>query len=76
VSNWTVWKREKNYQKLFLSGTINGLGNRFSQVAIFTLLYQMTGSGMAIGIFLAVRMVPFLLFGPIGGIWISCSIYS
>jgi MFS family permease len=67
VSNWTVWKREKDYQKLFWSGTINGLGNRFSQVAIFTLLYQMTGSGMAIGIVLAIRMVPFLLFGPIGG---------
>jgi MFS family permease len=67
MSNWTVWKREKDYQKLFWSGTINGLGNRFSQVAIFTLLYQVTGSGMAIGIVLAIRMVPFLLFGPIGG---------
>jgi MFS family permease len=68
VTNWTVWKREKDYQKLFWSGTINGLGNRFSQVATFTLLYQMTGSGMAIGIVLSIRMVPFLLFGPIGGI--------
>jgi MFS family permease len=68
VSNWSVWKREKNYQKLFWSGTINGLGNRISQVAIFALLYQLTGSGMAIGIVLAIRMVPFLLFGPIGGL--------
>lgn len=68
MSALKAWKLEKNYQRLFLAGTINGIGNRFSQVAIFTLLYQLTGSGMAIGLVLAIRMLPFLFFAPAGGV--------
>lgn len=45
MSNWNVWKKEKHYQKLFWAGTINGIGNRISQVAVLTLLYQITGAG-------------------------------
>ncbi|PPA71011.1 MFS transporter [Jeotgalibacillus proteolyticus] len=62
-----TFSKETRYQKLFWAGLINGIGSRFSQVAIFTLLFQLTGSGMAIGIVLAIRMLPFLFFAPIGG---------
>lgn len=58
-------KTEKGYQKLFLAGVINGIGDRFSQVALLTLILQMTGSGLAVGITMALRMIPFLLFSPI-----------
>ncbi|WP_245183563.1 hypothetical protein [Lentibacillus salicampi] len=51
MSNWVVWKQENNYRKLFWAGAISGIGSRFTQVAILTLLYQITGSGLAIGIF-------------------------
>ncbi|WP_099156688.1 MFS transporter [Virgibacillus ndiopensis] len=67
MTNWSVWKQEENYQKLFWSGIVNGIGNRFSQVAILTLLYQVTGSGVAIGLLFAIRMAPFLLLAPVGG---------
>ncbi|SFB06964.1 Predicted arabinose efflux permease, MFS family [Lentibacillus halodurans] len=67
MSNWTVWKQEKNYRKLFWAGAISGIGSRFTQVAILTLLYQITDSGLAIGIFFTVRMAPFLLVAPLGG---------
>ncbi|WP_078577701.1 MFS transporter [Salipaludibacillus agaradhaerens] len=68
MSLFKVWKKEENYQFLFWAGIINGIGNRFTQVALFSLLFQLTGSGMAIGIVLALRMLPFLLFAPLGGI--------
>lgn len=68
MSNWNVWKKEKHYQKLFWAGTINGIGNRISQVAVLTLLYEITGAGVAIGLLFAIRMAPFLLLAPIGGI--------
>jgi MFS family permease len=58
-------KMEKSYRKLFFAGIINGIGDRFSQVALLTLILQMTGSGMSVGITLALRMLPFLLFGPL-----------
>ncbi|WP_052807055.1 hypothetical protein [Mesobacillus subterraneus] len=52
-------KTEKGYRKLFLAGVINGIGDRFSQVALLTLILQMTGSGLAVGITMALRMIPF-----------------
>ncbi|MCC3649681.1 MFS transporter [Cytobacillus oceanisediminis] len=67
MTNWTVWKQEKNYQKLFWAGVINGIGNRFTQVALLALLYRVTGSGVAIGLLFAIRMAPFFFIAPIGG---------
>jgi MFS family permease len=58
-------KMENSYRRLFYAGIINGIGDRFSQVALLTLILQMTGSGMSVGITLALRMLPFLFFGPI-----------
>ncbi|PKG24611.1 MFS transporter [Niallia nealsonii] len=63
-----TFKLEKSYQKLFYAGIINGIGDRFSQVALLTLILQITESGLAVGITLALRMLPFLLFGPISSI--------
>lgn len=57
-------KMEKSYRRLFYAGMINGIGDRFSQVALLTLILQMTGSGLSVGITLALRMLPFLFFGP------------
>ncbi len=68
MNNWIAWKQEQNYQKLFWSGTVSGIGNRFTQVATLTLIYQITGSGFLIGILFAIRMLPFLILAPIGGI--------
>jgi MFS family permease len=61
-------KKENSYRRLFYAGIINGIGDRFSQVALLTLILQMTGSGLSVGITLALRMLPFLLFGPISSI--------
>jgi MFS family permease len=62
-----IFYQEKNYLRLFLAGIVNGIGDRFSQVALLALLLELTGSGLAVGIALAIRVVPFLLFGPFGG---------
>ncbi|WP_368505405.1 MFS transporter [Alkalihalophilus sp. As8PL] len=68
MTKWSVWKEEREYRKLFLAGVVNGVGNRFTQVAALTLLYQVTGSGAAIGLLFLIRMIPFLLIAPLGGI--------
>jgi len=67
MSVMALFQNEKLYFKLFLAGVVNGIGDRFSQVALFVLLLQITGSGLAVGITLAIRVIPFLLFGPLGG---------
>ncbi|WP_066319055.1 MFS transporter [Bacillus sp. FJAT-29814] len=60
-------KQEKNYRRLFLAGVVNGVGDRFSSVAVLAMLLQLTGSGLAVGVTLALRLLPFVIFAPIGG---------
>ncbi|TFB22770.1 MFS transporter [Filobacillus milosensis] len=67
MKNWHIWLQEKEYQKLFWSGVVNGVGNRFTQVALLALIYQMTESGFAIGLLFLIRLLPFLIMAPIGG---------
>ncbi|MBR7554233.1 MFS transporter [Allobacillus sp. GCM10007491] len=67
MKNWRVWKMEKNYQLLFFSNLFNGMGNRFTQVALLALIYQYTQSGFALGLLFFVRLIPFLIMAPIGG---------
>ncbi|MGX6445701.1 MFS transporter [Neobacillus sp. K501] len=61
---------DKQYQKLFLAGIVNGIGDRFSSVAVFAMLLKVTGSGFAVGLTLAIRLIPYLIFGPLGG-WLA-----
>ncbi|MGI8314136.1 MFS transporter [Halobacillus mangrovi] len=55
------------YSYLFFSGIVNGIGDRFSQVAVLTLVLHITGSGLAVGAVLGIRILPFLLLAPLGG---------
>lgn len=59
---------ERAYWKLFLAGVVNGIGDRFSQVAVLALLLQLTGSGMAVGIILAIKLLPALVISPFAGL--------
>ncbi|AIQ11151.1 hypothetical protein PDUR_03375 [Paenibacillus durus] len=55
------------YYRLFAAGIINGIGDRFSQVAMLSLILQLTGSGMAVGLSLGVKLIPYLALAPLGG---------
>ncbi|WP_018750504.1 MFS transporter [Paenibacillus sanguinis] len=68
MSSLRILRQEKPYCRLLLAGLINGIGDRFSQVAVLGLLLSLTGSGLAIGINFAVRLFPYLIFGPFGGL--------
>lgn len=67
LASFRLFKEEKYYSRIFFAGMINGIGDRFSQVALLALLLKITGSGFAVGIALAIRVLPFLIGGPLGG---------
>jgi MFS family permease len=67
LNHVNVLKREKQYRRLFWAGLVNGIGDRFSQVAVLSLLLTLTGSGLAVGVTFALRLLPYLVFGPLGG---------
>ncbi|MGX8793751.1 MFS transporter [Oceanobacillus oncorhynchi] len=62
-----VLKKEPNYQIVFWSSVLNGIGGRFAQVGSFALLYLLTESGIALGILMALLVLPTILFAPISG---------
>ncbi|HDX9578733.1 TPA: MFS transporter [Bacillus pseudomycoides] len=68
--NTSFINEEKQYRRLFLAGIVNGIGDRFSSVAVLAMLLHLTGSGFAVGVTLAIRLLPYLFFGPIGG-WLA-----
>ncbi|MDP4098322.1 MFS transporter [Paenibacillus sp. P96] len=63
-------REEKEYTKLFTAGVVNGIGDRFFQVALLAMMIRLTGSGLGVGIVLGLRMLPFLLLAPLGG-WLA-----
>lgn len=58
---------DKGYPRLFAAGLINGIGDRFSSIAMLALVLHLTGSGMAVGLSLGVRVLPYLFMAPLGG---------
>lgn len=62
-----ILRKEPPYRKLVTANFISGIGDWFSSVAILSLLLEITGTGLAVGITLAARTLPFLFMGPIGG---------
>lgn len=60
-------RKRKGYARLFAAGLVNGIGDRFSQVAMLSLILMQTGSGMAVGLAMGVRIIPYLLLAPVGG---------
>ncbi len=59
---------ETRYRRLLTASLISGIGDWFNSVALLSLLLHFTGSGLAVGLTLAVRTLPYLVMGPIGGI--------
>ncbi|WP_379158674.1 MFS transporter [Paenibacillus sp. sgz5001063] len=71
-SSSAVLKRNKGgYSRLFAAGLVNGVGDRFSSIAMLALLLKVTGSGMAVGIALGIRVIPFLFMAPLAGILVG-----
>jgi len=60
--------KKPNLRRLLSANFFSGIGDWFNSVAVLSLLLEVTGTAMAVGITLALRTLPHLIFGPIGGI--------
>jgi MFS family permease len=58
----------RNYRLYFGAAVISNIGTWMQRVAQDWLVLQLTGSGSALGLTVALQFLPFLLFGPWGGI--------
>lgn len=64
---YSFLKKERSYSWIFWSSILNGVGARFAQVGSFALLYLLTESAMALGLLMALRVLPTIFFAPLSG---------
>ena len=73
ISDWRsyaiLFRQNRQYRKLWLSGVISQFGNWFNYIAVFVLLNQLTGSGQAVSWFLIAKFIPSSIFGPAAGVF-------
>ncbi len=67
-SYFYLLRKNKNYRKFWLSGTISQAGDWFNYIAIFVLLTHLTGSGEAVSWFLIAKFIPTTVLGPSAGV--------
>ncbi|MGZ4319323.1 MAG: MFS transporter [Gaiellaceae bacterium] len=60
---------ERDFRLLFSGRTISALGNSFANVALAFAVLELTGSKSDLGLVLAARVVPMVVFMLVGGIW-------
>ncbi|MGZ4107299.1 MAG: MFS transporter, partial [Tumebacillaceae bacterium] len=66
-THFQILRKEPAFRRLVTAGLISGIGDWFNTVAVMHLLEKMTGGAMAVGITMALKVAPFVLFGTLGG---------
>ena len=63
--------RSKDFRRLWLGQLVSVVGDKVDQIALGILVYQKTGSGLQMGITLAISMLPAALFGMVAGTFVD-----
>src|SRR5205814_10715344 len=58
----------RNYRLLWFGQVVSQLGDWFSSVALYALLYELTGSATAVAGIMVVQMLPVALVSPTAGV--------
>src|SRR5690349_18535606 len=61
--------RHRNYQYYFAGQGLSVLGTWMQRVAMYWLVYRLSGSELLLGLSGFMSQVPVLVIGPFGGIW-------
>lgn len=61
-------RRNRSFRRLWYGQVVSQLGDWFDSIALFTLLYKLTGSGQAVGVLLAVQFLPSAIVGLWAGV--------
>ena len=61
-------KRRPKFRNLWLGAVVSMAGDWFTLLALYSLLLERTGKSEAVGLMLAVRFLPAVLFAPLAGV--------
>ena len=64
-------RNNRNFRLLWLGQVVSQLGDWFDTIALYTLLFNLTGSGRAVGLLLVARFLPSFFVGSLSGVIID-----
>lgn len=60
-----------NYRRIWLGEVASWLGDWFNAIALYTLVRELTGSPLALGLVFLTKMVPFAVASPLAGLLVD-----
>lgn len=60
--------RNASFRAVWIAAIISGLGDRIAAIALYLLIYRLSGNPMDLGILAATQIVPAIILGPVAGL--------
>jgi predicted MFS family arabinose efflux permease len=64
----TLIRENRNFRLLWFGQTVSQLGDWFNVVALYALLFELTGSATAVAGLMVMQLLPIALVGPVSGV--------
>ncbi len=68
---WELVRDNANFRRLWIGNVISLLGDWFNTIALYTLVFRLTGSPFALGAVFIFKMLPWALASPIAGVLVD-----
>ncbi|MBD3222275.1 MFS transporter [bacterium] len=68
VNRYQPLLRNAGFRAVWLAAVVSGLGDRIAAIALYLLIYRLSGDPMDLGILAATQIVPAILLGPVAGL--------
>jgi MFS family permease len=61
-------RTNRNYRYMWAGQVVSEIGDHFNNIAVFSLAYAMTGSGLVVSGVMLARAIPIITAGPVAGV--------
>ena len=68
---WELVRDNVNLRRLWIGSVVSLLGDWFNTIALYTLVFRLTGSPFALGAVFIFKMLPWALASPIAGVLVD-----
>ena len=68
---WELVRDNANFRRLWIGNVISLLGDWFNTIALYTLVFRLTGSPFALGAVFVFKMLPWALASPVAGVLVD-----
>ncbi len=60
--------RHRDFRAVWAAAVVSGFGDRVATIAMYLLIYKMTGRAVNLGLLVAAQIVPAIVLGPLSGL--------